>query len=373
MRKLTYVLLLFAGFPCAMRSGILNNEYTGTTEIRPYFFYHALPYGTQANYNPMNVIVNGGYGILQIPQSISSEYGRKFLDYPYIDWGRNVWQTVGHPMRTINEFGWNEFIRTELFPLTLNMQGNQWVPNYFLHLIGGGLHFRATEEWFRYHGFSSPRLWSIGTMIIYHGLSEIAENHGNENLTVDHLADLLFFDPASMVLFAHDGVCRFFSEKLNLAEWSMQPSVNIATGNLENMGQFYVAKYPVTKDRKWNLMVHFGLHGMAGMSYRLSDEESISFAGGFLVEDLVEIEPGGTQRVLQGVLTMRVGAFYDRNNSLLASLMLANVPAHRVRLNIYPGILRVGGLSPGFFVSGSSEWVVGIYINLIPVGAAYGR
>jgi hypothetical protein len=372
LRQITYLLLLSAGFSHVMQASGLGDIQDGISESRPYFFYHALPYGTQVNYNPINVIINGGFGILQIPQSTSSEYGRDIFDYPYINWGKNVWQTVGHPIKTISEFGWGEFISTELFPLSLNMKGNQWVPNYFLHLIGGGLHFRATEEWFRLNGFVAPRLWSIGTMVLYHGLSEIVENHGNEELTVDHLADLLVFDPAGMLLFSSDGVCRFFSEKLNLAEWSMQPAINLANANLENMGQFYVAKYPITGDKKWNVMAHFGLHGMFGMSYRSSKEHSISLAGGFLVEDLVEVEPGGEQRVLQGVLTWRVGAFYDRNNSLLASLMVANVPAYRVRFNVYPGVLKIGPLSPGFFFSGSSEWVVGVYISYVPVGAAWG-
>jgi hypothetical protein len=349
-----------------------SNDTDDNDASRPYFFYHALPYGTQANYNPFNVIINGGYGILQITDYIDDEYGGKMFTYPYREWGENVWQTVGHPIRTINEFGLGEFIKTELFPLTLNMEGNQWVPNYFLHLIGGGLHFRATEEWFRYHGFRAPRLWSIGTMIAYHAMSEIVENRGNEDLTVDHLADLLIFDPAGMLLFANEGVCRFFSEKLNLAEWSMQPAVNFANGNLENMGQFYVAKYPVTGDRRWNIMAHFGLHGMFGVSYRRTPEYSISLTGGFLVQDLVEIEPGGEERTLQGVLTWRAGIFYDVNNSLLASLMVSNLERHRVRLNVYPGVLRIGPVSPGFFVSGSKEWVVGMYISFIPLGAGWG-
>jgi hypothetical protein len=366
-------ILLLACIACILQASGPVDDQRPDNDPRPYFFYHALPYGTQLNYNPLNVIVNGGYGILQIPQSISSEYGRRILDYPYVDWSKNVWSTVGHPIRTINEFGWKDFITTELFPLTLNMQGNQWVPNYFLHLIGGGLHFRATEEWYRYRGFGAPRIWSIGTMVAYHALSEVVENQGKKGLAVDHLADLLVFDPLGILLFTNDDVCRFFSEKLNMAEWSMQPAMNIATGNLENMGQFYVVKYPVSNNERWNLMIHFGLHGMAGFAHQWQDGRSLALTGGFLVEDLVEIEPGGGERVLQGVLTWRVGVFYDMNNSLLASLMISSVAENRVRLNVYPGVLRLGAFSPGFFVSGDEEWVVGVYVSFVPIGAAWGR
>ncbi|UCF69893.1 MAG: hypothetical protein JSW49_06750 [candidate division WOR-3 bacterium] len=339
-----------------------------------YYFYHALPYGSQLTYNPMNVIINGGYGILQIAgYSESDDYERKIFRFPYGEWWGNVWETVGHPMHTISEFGWWRFISTEVIPLSLKERGNQWVPNYFLHGIGAGMQFRATEEWFRYHGFGLPRLWSIGVMAAYHVLSEIVENRGNEELTVDHLADLLIFDPAGMLLFSSDKVCRFFSQTLNLSEWSMQPAVNIRNGNLENMGQFYVARYPVSSAKDWYLMVHFGLHGMAGLGYRWKGGSSLSLTGGFLVEELVRTAEQDTGRVLTAVLTWRAGIFYDRNNSLLASLMVSTVPEYRLRLNVYPGVIRVGPLSPGFFVSGSKEWIIGVGVYYVPLGMAWGK
>lgn len=372
-RIIPLILLLF-NFVSVGRTD--NEQSDATTVARsdttPYFFYHALPYGTQANYNPVNVIINGGYGILQIID-YDDEYDRKIFTYPYREWGGNVWETVRHPLSTINEFGWWRFISTEVLPLTIKGRGNQWVPNYFLHMIGGGMHFRATEEWYRYHGFRAPRLWSVGTMLAYHALSEIVENRGNEELTVDHLADLLIFDPAGMLLFSSDRVCRFFSETLNLAEWSMQPVINVKNGNLENMGQFYVAKYPLTKEENWHVMAHFGLHGMFGVTHRWADGEALSFAGGFLVEELIRAAQEDTGRVLTATLTWRAGVFYDRDNSLLASLMVSTAPEYRIRLNLYPGILKLGPLSPGFFISGSKEWVVGMTIQYIPLGAGWGE
>jgi hypothetical protein len=338
----------------------------------PYYFYHALPYGSQATYNPLNVIINGGYGILQIP-SYEDEYDRKIFSFPYQEWFGDMWETVGHPIRTLNEFGWWRFITTEVFPVTLNMNNNQWVPNYFLHGIGAGMHFRATEEWFRFHEFSHPRLWSIGTMVIYHVLSEVIENRGNEEVSVNHIADLYIFDPLGIILFTHDGVCQFFSEKFNLAEWSTQPAYNFSNGNLENMGQFYVAKYPLSKDKRWSIMAHFGLHGMFGFSHRLSEEHSLSLTGGFLVEDLIQAEQEGEGMALKAVLTWRAGVFYDRNNSLMASLMVGTIPEYRIRMNVYPGIFRIGSFSPGLFLSGSKEWAVGINVSYIPMGVAWGN
>jgi hypothetical protein len=339
----------------------------------PYYFYHALPYGSQANYNPFNVIINGGYGILQVPYFYADEFDRKIVDFEYYDWAGNVWQTLRHPIQTINTLGWKRFITNELFPATFNMNENQWVPNYFLHCIGAGMHSRATEEWFRYHRFSHPRLWSIGTMAVYHFLSEVVENRDNKVLTLDHIADLYIFDPLGIWIFTHDGICRFFSEKLHLTEWSMQPAYNLSTGNLENMGQFYIVKYPVTPDKKWLIMIHFGLHGMAGISHKWSDEHTLSLTGGFLIEDLIQAEQEGEGMALKGVLTWRAGLFYDRNNSLMASLMLSTIRESHIRVNLYPGILRIGSFSPGLFLSGSREWVIGINVRYIPLGMAWGN
>ena len=339
---------------------------------RPHYFYHALPYGTQATYNPFNVIINGGYGILQIRQYSNDEDVRRITSYDYRHWLETTWQTVGHPVRTINTFGWRRFITTEVFPLTLNMNRNQWVPNYFLHGIGGGLHFRATEEWFDYHGFSNPRLWSLGTMVIYHGLSEVVENAGRTDATVDHIADLYIFDPLGILLFMNDGVCRFFSQTLNLAEWSMQPCYNVGNGNLENMGQFYVAKYPISRDNSWYLMTHFGLHGMFGFSRHVREGHSVSLTAGFLVEDLIEAEQDDGGSAQKAVLTWRAGAFYDLNNALLASVMVSTKRASQIRINVYPGVVRIGNWSPGFFLSGSKEWVFGINFGYVPIGPALG-
>ena len=43
------------------------------------------------------------------------------------------------------------------------------------------------------------------------------------------------------------------------------------------------------------------------------------------------------------------GVFYDRDNSLMASLQFARSRDYRYRLNLYPGLIPVGRLRPGFF------------------------
>ena len=48
-------------------------------------------------------------------------------------------------------------------------------------------------------------------------------------------------------------------------------------------------------------------------------------------------------------LAVSGGVFYDKNNSLLASLLFARTKDYRYRLNVYPGVVKIGPLRPGFF------------------------
>jgi hypothetical protein len=334
-----------------------------------FHFYHALPYGSQANYNPLNVIINGGYGVLQIPNYTD----RKAFEYPYRSWWNHLWVFIGNPLNTIDQFGWKRFLSTEIFPTSLNIEKQQFFPNYFLHILGAGMHYRATAEWYRYHRFPLPRLSSALTMSTYHLLSEVVENRNNDRITVDAIADLYIFDPLGIILFSNDGICGFFSQKLELAEWSNQPAVNFNTRDLENVGQFYVMKYPLTRDKKWKVFSHFGLNAVAGISHMVDGGRSLSLGMGFTVRELAP-----AQEEMEGIahtasLAFRAGAFYDMNNSLMFSLLFSGIPENRFRMNVYPGLLKYRKLSPGLFISREAKrgWVAGIKFQYLPLAAAF--
>jgi hypothetical protein len=335
-----------------------------------YYFYKGYDYGTQANYNPGNVIINGGYGIWQVwPNSMN----RQVVATPYRQWWRNTWRNIRNPFATIERFGLKRFLETEIYPSSLKINDSPCVPNYFLHGIGAGMHYRETAEWFQWHGFAHPRAWSFASMYAYHLLSEVVENNGSTALSVDPVADLYIFDPLGIALFSSDRVCRFFSEKLELSEWSLQPAYNARTGNLENMGQFYIIRWPLVHDKRWSLLVHGGLHGMAGLSRRFPDGRSYSLAGGLVVEDLRTADQGGPGLAKTATTTWTAGFFYDRNNSLLLSLTGSVIPHNRLRLNVYPGLLRLGKLSPGLFLCDTGEWAFGLSLRWCPVMAYSSR
>ncbi len=342
----------------------------GQQDTASFFFYKGLGYGSQAVYNPAALVINGGYGIWQVPSRAGD---RRIFEAPYRRWWRNSWSSIGHPLRTIEAVGWDRFLTNEIFPADpLDRNREQFVPNYFLHGVGAGMHFRATAEWFQCHGFSRPRLWSLAAMAAYHLTTEVVENGETTGPTLDPIADLYVFDPAGILLFSSDRVCRFFSGKLGLAEWSQQPCYNARTGNLENMGQFYVMRYPIKADRSWSLMAHYGLHGMAGLSRRLPDGRAWSATAGLMVENLEAAVQEGLGEAYAARLSWSAGLFYDRDNSLLASLMVSGLPHNRARLNVYPGVLRLGRFSPGIVASWGRELVVGVNAAFIPLGLAWG-
>jgi hypothetical protein len=148
-------------------------------------------------------------------------------------------------------------------------------------------------------------------------------------------------------LFSSDRVSGFFAHKLNMADWSYQPVVDFSDGRIENQGQNFAMKYRIPWLDRWSLFYHFGTHGEGGMSYRFNDSESVSVALGLRAKDLIDLREG----VKTVDLAISGGIFYDRENSLLASLQFARTKDYRLRFNVYPGLLRAGLVSPGFFVA----------------------
>lgn len=343
---------------------------SGRPDTSSFFFYKGLRYGSQSVYNPGTVILNGGYGIWQVPSRAGD---RRIFEAPYRRWWRNSWASIGHPLRTIEAVGWDKFLANEVFPVDpMDRNREQFVPNYFLHGIGAGMHFRATAEWFQFHGFPHPRLWSLATMAAYHLTTEVVENGEASGPTLDPIADIYVFNPAGILLFSSDRVCGFFAGKLGLTEWSQQPCYNARTGNLENMGQFYVMRYPLRADRSWSLMAHYGLHGMAGLSRRFPDGRSWSATAGLMVENLEAAVQEGPGEAYAARLSWSAGLFFDRENCLLASLMVSGLPHNKARLNLYPGVLKLGSFSPGIIASWGHELVVGVNAAFVPLGLAWG-
>jgi len=333
------------------------------------FFYQGYPYGSQSLINPVTMVLHGGYGIMAMENR-----PHKPLDFPYKKGWDNLWYNLSHPIAAIEAYGWNDFITGEIVPFSINSKHAQYWPNYTMHLFGGGMSSRVMTEWFAYHHYPHPRLFSLATMTAYHLLNETIENGDFKGYNVDPIADLYIFDPLSIVLFSSDRVARFFSETLNYADWSYQLAFDFSRGTIENNGQNFSMKWRLPWSRKWHLFYNYGNHGEGGFSYKIDPERSISFGAGLVAKSLVGVDDreGKDVRSLTTDLVTTAGLFYDRNNSLMASLLYAGKLRSKIRLNLYPGLIHLGPFSPGLFalVDRDNHWTLGLQVRRIPFGFA---
>ncbi len=285
----------------------------------------------------------------------------------------NVWMNILHPVREINTFGWKKFISTEIAPTNLKPKSAQYIPNYQDHLIGSGMQYRAMREWYAHHRFPCNRLFAFGTMAALHLLNEVVENNGYRGTNVDPIADLLVFDPLGMLLFESDRVSRFFSQTLNLRDWSTLPAFDPIHRSLENHSDNFSMKWRIPKQRTWGVFYNFGLNGMLGMSYTREDSSCFSAGIGIMAKDRKKVEPEKDNLFLTVDLVWNMGFFYDRNGSLMASLLLSGSRAYKAKINVFPGVIRFAGVSPGFFfaVGQKNECIFGAFVRSIPLGLAF--
>jgi hypothetical protein len=210
-------------------------------------------------------------------------------------------------------------------------------------------------------------------MMSYHLLNEVVENDAYDGWTTDPVADVLLFDPASIILFSHEGVCRFFGETLHMSDWSYQPLVDPWHETLLNNGQNFAMKLDLPFWERWSLFYHYGTHGELGLSRTWDDGRSLSFGAGMKADILIDI----TQYHKGAELAATAGVFYDRHNSLLASVLWARSKDYKLRVNLYPGLFDLCGLRPGFAfnLNRNDSYAMGVNLSSLglPFGIAAGR
>lgn len=307
------------------------------------FYYSGKNYGTEALFNPIYLILNGSYDILQL-----QNYNRDITKINYKSAMINVFNNLGSPFHQIKKYGYGKFIRTELLPIELTRKGGQWWPNYQLHLVGGGMTYVAIKEWYELNKFPQPTLFALGTVAFYHLLNEVVENSNYKGLNVDAIADIYFFDLGGIILFSFDNVNKFFRDKLNLADWSSQASFMLNDGTLQNNGQNFSIKYEFPFLEQWSLFYYFGMNGLLGVSHSFDDENSLSFGFGLRAKKLLAVNENLHQNTVE--TTINVGLFYDRNSSLMTSLLYNGLTDNTVQFNMYPGFFSYKGINPGIWI-----------------------
>lgn len=330
------------------------------------YFYHAYNYGSMAMFSPWSVVLNGSFDVLQLDGK-----NRNITRLPYGTGLKNVFNnTFGHPGATISQIGWGRWLTTEVLPLNFTMQGAQWLPNYQLHLIGGGMTFRMLQEWYQHHGVAAPGAWAAGTIALYHVVNEAVENEAFVGYNTDPIADLLVFDWLGAVLFMSDDVSEFFAETLHLTDWSHLPMITFPNGQLGNNGLYYSMKWNIPNSEKLSAWYMMGMSNMAGASYKLDAENSITVGAGARGRNLYMVD--ARVRALTLNLVPTGGVFWDKNNSLMASLTASGQEDQTVILNVYPGVIELEGVRPAFWAAWGSGGTLGIGVAVSSgIGVGY--
>jgi hypothetical protein len=168
-------------------------------DAREPYFYKGYEYGSQALYGPLWVFLNRGFDVLQ-----DRSGSRSIFQQEYARNGENVGKNLIDPIPAIGHRGWGRFLREEILPLSYTRTSARWVPNYTLHLIGGGTTYTALAEWYEAHGVPGPHFFSAGTLLASAFLNETLENKGVVGDNTDAIADFFFFDIGGILLFSFD-------------------------------------------------------------------------------------------------------------------------------------------------------------------------
>ncbi|HEY9225254.1 MAG TPA: hypothetical protein VIP11_01320 [Gemmatimonadaceae bacterium] len=305
-------------------------------------FYAKRPTGSEAQFNPLSLIVNGGFDQLR------TAVNRDVTAFPYGPSARQLWRSTTNPVRPIRNYGWKNWLRNEVFPLSgKGSGGGQWYPNYHLHLFAGGMTYVRTIEWYEQHGVAHPRLAAGTTVFAWHVLTEVLEN-GTSTTSVDGLTDLLIFDPASILLWNQPWMSRPFGRRLEFTNWPGQPSYVPHRNQLENAYMMAMLRAPLPRTERWKVMTTMGNAFLLGISRRLSSDALwLSVSGGFDPADNPVIDE--TTDAKTATLHANAGIFLDRDGSLLVSAITKGGSSNGLTVNVYPGAFGRSTYWPGLW------------------------
>lgn len=350
----------------AVASAVLLSSFVSPAPARagddpaPRYFYRGYDYGSEALYNPVWVLMNRGFDVLQL-----APHDRDVFHQDYLTNMRNVWDNVKSPFAPIGRRGTWVFLREEIFPFSWTSSTARWMPNYGLHLIGGGQTYAELREWFLAHDATpaTATVFSIATLYTAAFINESIENAGVVGDNTDCLADLYVFDSLGIVLFSFDAVKRLLSRTFVLSDWSLQPSFTFPHGDIHNQGNYYALKFPLPFYRRLSLFGYMGFSSMGGLSFEIDHGVSLSAAAGGKVSHIEDT----TQVAVVNVVNLKKTAalFVDRHDSLLASIQVSDVADYTVQLNVYPNAFYKTDPGVGFWgvMGKDGRWMAGLSLT----------
>jgi len=337
--------------------------------VNYYYLRPDIRYGSESLFDPYWVWINGSFDIMR-----NGVHDKDIFAHPWGHSFENVSWNLLHPLQAIEDYGVDAFIEREIGNLSTEVKKAQFAPNFALHAIGNGMKYKKLAEYYQYHGKSWPHLRSLLVSYSYHFVNELVENEYWSGANVDPISDLYIFNPLGIALYSWPAFNRFMSGTLHLSDWSLQPYYDPFSRYLENTGQQWMARYYLNEEKGRALFSYFGVDVILGYSWtsRRDSDASWSFGAGAGVNRLIETRTE-LSRVMLPEIDYEMGLFYDREKSLLFSAIVTGPRFFNIRLNAYPGLIRIRDWEPGFHLAfGESDaFMAGITLQRLPVGLGY--
>ena len=278
-------------------------------------------------WTPYTYIINGTFDVIQNPYWFSQDdYSKKMT---------KVWNRIKEPDKNIKkDGGYGDFIKDEFF-------SSRVVPNIGLHFIGGSHDTLMLREYFEYHGYFAPGLWSFLVTYAAHMGNEALETSHHEISSHDHIADLYIYDLAAFIMSYNKSYMNFLLDDLELKSWNFQPMWSLKSDDFFNTGLNYITRPKALQfsEGKYKPFLYFGMQNIAGLSYVYSENRTVSVGGGMSLTDPLE-QKG----------RFVVSLFHETNSELDGSLFINGSEDMSWRLNLYPNILRYKEIDPGFII-----------------------
>ena len=365
---------LLCGLVAVLCPDLAQAENSSAQEEMTYYFLKDVDYGSQSTFGPLQVILNSGFDILR-----SGSYPNSLTQIDFATGFVNVWDNILNPIDNIRATQpWSDFVAHEIFPYkAFDPDHGHFVPNYFLHTIGEGMLFRQLTEHYHREGNAYPRTSALLTLFGAQLLNEVVENSGHRGPNVDPIADLLIFNPLGYLLFAFEGSAHFFSTYFQVTYWPGQATLSPTNLGIYNPGENFTFRVPFGS-LPVGLFTYMGSEGLAGLSYKLNALDRIQLAWGYRVvwlEDENAENPDVNSRMMRPVKpgNWLMGFFWDRNDSLMLSVLAGIKAEPTLRINLYPGILDLGEWKLGAFVwtSRSEGLIAGFSFGNSPLGLGF--
>ncbi len=331
-----------------------------------YFYNGSIDYGTEGQFNPGSVYINGGFDILRngfVPRQIQKIRFRNGFDL--------LNESLSNPHQVIKDFNDSStmnFFEYQVFPKTFKGKKGAWFPNYQSHLIGEGMVSRKLAEWYDFHHYPYPYTLGVLTTFAFQYTNEMMELSPFKKPSMDPIADIYLFNTAGYILFALDPVAEFFGKTLNLNCWYPQPVLSPIDGTLSNAGEEFIMKYRPPKCKRFQIFYSWGIDGTAGLTYNGANQSNYSVGFGQkafrLKQSLVNYN------IIYPELEPHFIFFYDKNESLLFSCSQTGIKKTNIIVNIYPGLLhKKMGLYSSY--NDFSKFEFGVTWQNIPLGLQF--